>query len=50
MSLHIGNVAPDFTADTTTEKITFHNWIANDWVFFFSHFGDFTPVCTTEIG
>lgn len=50
MSLHIGDVAPDFTAETTTGKITFHNWIANDWVFFFSHPGDFTPVCTTEIG
>ena len=50
MSLHIGDIAPDFTAETTTGTITFHDWIVKDWVFFFSHPGDFTPVCTTEIG
>jgi len=50
MSLHIGDIAPDFSADTSTGKISFHDWIGKDWVFFFSHPGDFTPVCTTEIG
>ena len=50
MSLHIGDTAPDFTADTSIGKISFHDWIGKDWVFFFSHPGDFTPVCTTEIG
>lgn len=50
MSLHIGDTAPDFTVDTTKGKISFHDWIGNDWVFFFSHPADFTPVCTTEMG
>ncbi|MFZ3034777.1 MAG: peroxiredoxin [Parvibaculum sp.] len=50
MSLHIGDTAPGFTVDTTKGKISFHDWIGNDWVFFFSHPADFTPVCTTEMG
>ncbi len=50
MSLHIGDTAPDFTADTSTGTLHFHDWIGKDWAFFFSHPGDFTPVCTTEIG
>lgn len=50
MGLHIGDTAPDFSADTSMGKITLHDWIGTTWVFFFSHPGDFTPVCTTEIG
>lgn len=50
MSLHIGDTAPDFTAETTAGSIGFHDWARGSWIFFFSHPADFTPVCTTEIG
>src|SRR4029079_11324389 len=50
MALQLGDVAPDFEADTTEGRIKFHDYIGNSWGGFFSHPKDFTPACSTERG
>ena len=49
MSLSLGEIAPDFTQDSSTGQVSFHKWLGDSWGVLFSHPKDFTPVCTTEL-
>jgi alkyl hydroperoxide reductase subunit AhpC len=50
MSIRLGDIAPNFSAETTEGNVDFHGWKQGKWAVLFSHPKDFTPVCTTELG
>jgi len=49
MTIQLGDLAPDFTQQSSVGPIRFHDWLGTQWGVLFSHPRDFTPVCTTEL-
>ncbi len=49
-TIRLGDIAPDFTADSSAGMINLYDYIGDGWGILFSHPADFTPVCTTELG
>ncbi|PJJ68026.1 peroxiredoxin [Chryseobacterium geocarposphaerae] len=50
MSIKLGDIAPDFNAESTIGNLNFYDFLGNSWGILFSHPADYTPVCTTELG
>lgn len=50
MALRLGDIAPNFIAETSEGKIDFYDYLGDGWGILFSHPADYTPVCTTELG
>jgi alkyl hydroperoxide reductase subunit AhpC len=50
MGLRLGDIAPNFKAKTSEGEIDFYEYLGDSWGVLFSHPGDYTPVCTTELG
>ena len=50
MTLRLGDIAPDFTQESSEGPIKFYDYLGDSWGVLFSHPADYTPVCTTELG